>query len=86
MQADTFTKTGAKAGTKVTLPAVFEAEVNNDLLSQTVYIYLSNQREANAHSKKRGEVSGGGKKPGDKKVQDVHAMVQHVALSGLAVR
>lgn len=37
--------------------------VNEKVLSQYVYIYLSNQREGNAHTKDRSEVSGGGKKP-----------------------
>mgnify|MGYP001255448998 CR=1 FL=1 len=40
-----------------------DAKVNNAVLSQYVYIYLSNQREGNAHTKDRSEVSGGGKKP-----------------------
>jgi len=36
---------------------------NRVLLRQVVLAYLSNQRQANAHTKKRGEVSGGGRKP-----------------------
>ncbi len=40
-----------------------DSKVNQKVLSQYVYIYLSNQREGNAHTKDRSEVSGGGKKP-----------------------
>nr|AQS30296.1 hypothetical protein [uncultured bacterium] len=36
---------------------------NPVLLRQVVLAYLANQRQANAHTKKRGEVSGGGRKP-----------------------
>jgi len=39
------------------------APINEKVLSQYVYIYLSNQREGNAHTKDRSEVRGGGKKP-----------------------
>jgi len=42
---------------------IFEAEVDANAISQYVYIYLSNQREGNAHTKDRSEVRGGGKKP-----------------------
>ncbi|WKZ27860.1 MAG: 50S ribosomal protein L4 [Candidatus Dojkabacteria bacterium] len=64
MQAQTFTKTGTKAKEAVKLDkSVFGAEINQALIDQSVYVYLSNQRQANAHSKNRGDVSGGGKKP-----------------------
>ena len=42
---------------------IFGKEVNNDLLSQYVRVYLTNQRVGNASTKTRGEVSGSGKKP-----------------------
>ena len=42
---------------------MFETKVNETLLANAVYTYLSNQRQANAHTKDRSEVSGGGKKP-----------------------
>jgi large subunit ribosomal protein L4 len=41
----------------------FGGRVNNKVLSQYVYTYLSNQRQSNADTKDRSEVSGGGKKP-----------------------
>lgn len=40
-----------------------KARVNETLLAQYVYTYLSNQRASIAHTKDRGEVSGGGRKP-----------------------
>lgn len=46
---------------------VFNAKVSEKVLSQYVYIYLSNQREGNANVKDKSEVSGGGKKPYNQK-------------------
>jgi len=42
---------------------IFTAKVNEKLLTQAVNAYLANQRQSNAQTKDRGEVSGGGKKP-----------------------
>jgi large subunit ribosomal protein L4 len=68
MIAKYYDKTG-KLNTKgFELPdSIFAVKVNQSLLSQYVYAYLSNQREANAHTKNRGDVSGGGKKPWNQK-------------------
>lgn len=43
--------------------SVFNSPVNDKVLAQYVYVYLSNQRESNAQTKDRSEVRGGGKKP-----------------------
>ncbi len=43
--------------------SVFNSSVNDKVLAQYVYVYLSNQRESNANTKDRSEVRGGGKKP-----------------------
>jgi len=43
--------------------SVFGARVNKALLEQYVFSYNSNKRQANAQTRDRGEVSGGGKKP-----------------------
>lgn len=43
--------------------SVFNSAVNDNVLAQYVYVYLSNQRESNAQTKDRSEVRGGGKKP-----------------------
>ncbi len=51
--------------TKTTLPkSVFDVEVKNHELLKLAYdSYLANSRGANATTKRRGEVRGGGKKP-----------------------
>lgn len=51
--------------TKTTLPKdIFGVEVTNHQLLKVAYtMYLANARSAAAKTKKRGEVSGGGKKP-----------------------
>src|SRR4051812_16626471 len=65
MATPTFTKSGAKA----TTPAKLDKDVfgvapdNHDLLKLVYTAYLSNGRTNNAVTLKRGEVSGGGKKP-----------------------
>lgn len=65
MSVSTFTKSGAKATTAVTLDKkVFGVEIKNHQLLKDAYVaYLSNGRENHAVTKTRGEVSGGGKKP-----------------------
>lgn len=46
------------------LPAeVFGIEMNQDLVHQVVLSQMANRRQVSAHTKGRGEVSGGGKKP-----------------------
>lgn len=51
--------------TKTTLPKdIFDVDVTNHQLLKVAYnMYLANARSAQAKTKKRGEVSGGGKKP-----------------------
>lgn len=49
--------TEGKVSGKVNLPEdLFGAEINDDLLTQAVRVYLSNQRKAHAKTKTRGEV------------------------------
>lgn len=63
LEAAVFDAKGAKSGT-VTLPKeVFAAPWNADLVHQVVVGMQANARETTAHTKFRGEVSGGGKKP-----------------------
>lgn len=43
--------------------SIFNSRVNDKVLAQYIYVYLSNQRESNAQTKDRSQVRGGGKKP-----------------------
>lgn len=65
MAVDTYTKSGAKATTPAKLDkTVFGVEVKNHQLLKEAYLaYLANGRGNLAVTKKRGEVSGGGRKP-----------------------
>ena|SRR3989338_5451740 len=63
MEHTVYNQKGEQAG-KITLPeAVFGAKWNADLVHQVSQSFLSNKRQGSAHTKNRGEVSGGGKKP-----------------------
>lgn len=67
MEAQIYNTTGKAAG-KVKLPeAVFSSPWNADLVHQVVTGMMSNAREPIAHTKTRGEVRGGGKKPWQQK-------------------
>lgn len=54
---------GKKVGEAELVDSVFAAKVSPRVLAQYVHVYLSNQRQAIAHTKDRGEVRGGGRKP-----------------------
>jgi large subunit ribosomal protein L4 len=63
LEAPVFAMDGKDAGT-VTLPSsIFETKWNPDLVHQVVVGMQANARTATAHTKFRGEVAGGGKKP-----------------------
>ncbi len=57
-----FNREGEAVG-KVQVPKELEGPVNQPVLWQAVRSYLANQRQGTADTKRRGEVSGGGKKP-----------------------
>jgi large subunit ribosomal protein L4 len=62
-EAVIYTRDGKTSGT-ITLPAaLFGAKWNGDLVHQVVLSMEANARETTAHTKFRGEVRGGGKKP-----------------------
>ena len=44
-------------------PAIFGVKFNPDLVHQVLRVQLANSRQVSAHTKGRGEVRGGGKKP-----------------------
>lgn len=64
LKLDVFAKSGAKTGDSVTLPeGVFGARINQRLLDDVLRAYAANQRRGTHNTKRRAEVSGGGKKP-----------------------
>lgn len=64
MQISLYDVKGKITDQKVKLDdSIFAAKVNEQLMAQAVYVYLSNQRQSNAHTKTRADVRGGGKKP-----------------------
>lgn len=63
MKVDLYNIEG-KAIDEVTLPKeIFEVKLNADLVHQIVISQMANKRQISAHTKNRGEVRGGGKKP-----------------------
>ncbi|MES2409448.1 MAG: 50S ribosomal protein L4 [Patescibacteria group bacterium] len=63
METSIYTKEG-KAKGKITLPEeVFGLKWNSDLVHQVINSTMTAKRMGTAHTKDRGEVSGGGKKP-----------------------
>ncbi len=63
METSIYTKEG-KAKGKITLPEeVFGVKWNSDLVHQVVNSIMTSKRMGTAHTKDRGEVRGGGKKP-----------------------
>lgn len=63
MEVPVYNESGAVAG-KITLREdVWNAPMNKTLLYQVIKVYLANRRQGTASTKRRGEVSGGGKKP-----------------------
>ncbi len=63
MKLDLYTQEGNKKGAIEVPDALFSAPVNEGLIHLSVVRHLANARQANAHTKTRGEVRGGGRKP-----------------------
>lgn len=63
MDAKIYNQTGEEAGTIVLPESVFGVKWNGDLVHQVVMAMEANARTPIAHTKGRGEVAGGGKKP-----------------------
>ncbi len=63
LSVDVLALTGEKAGTVKLNPEVFGIEPHQQSMYDAVQVYQANLRQATAKTKKRDEVSGGGKKP-----------------------
>ena len=63
MQAKTYNQDGKEIGAITLSERVFDAPWNADLVNQVVLSLQSSSRTPYAHTKGRGEVAGGGKKP-----------------------
>lgn len=58
-----YNQNGEETGKTLLPKGIFDIEINTDLLWQVVRSQTANQRQGSAHTKTRGEVRGGGKKP-----------------------
>ena len=63
MKVDLYTQAGEKNGTLELPKEIFETPFNKDLVHQALVRQLANARVAIAHTKLRGDVRGGGRKP-----------------------
>lgn len=63
MKTDIYTQQGKKKGSMEIPESIFGIPWNADLVHQVVVAMQANARTSTAHTKDRGEVSGGGKKP-----------------------
>jgi len=62
-KATVYNQEGKKVD-EISLPKeIFDVKLNSDLLHQIVVSQMANKRQITAHTKSRGEVRGGGKKP-----------------------
>lgn len=53
---DVLTTSGQKKGKLKLSPKIFAAKINQSLMTQAVRVYLSNQRQASAQTKSRGQI------------------------------
>jgi len=63
MKIDVYNQEGKIVGDATLPKGVFEVKFNADLVHQIAVSLSANKRQVSAHTKNRGEVSGGGKKP-----------------------
>ncbi len=63
MKIDIYTTKGKQGSTATVSDIVFNAKSNHALVHQVIVSMMSNKRNAIAHTKDRGDVRGGGKKP-----------------------
>jgi len=63
MKIDVYNQKGEKTGQAELPEGIFGVKLSRDLLHQAVVSQAANRRQGTAHTKDRGDVSGGGKKP-----------------------
>ncbi len=63
MKVNIYNQMGEKTGQAELPEEIFDVKLSKDLLHQVVVSQMANRRQGNAHTKDRGDVSGGGKKP-----------------------
>jgi len=63
MKIETYNQSGEKVGQTLLPKEIFDIEINPDLVYQVAVSQMANRRKTIAHTKTRGEVSGGGRKP-----------------------
>lgn len=63
MKYPLYNQQGKEEGTTTLPKEIFEVQMNSDLVHQVLVSAMSNQRQNSAHTKTRGEVRGGGRKP-----------------------
>jgi large subunit ribosomal protein L4 len=63
MKANVYNQKGEETGTVVLPKDIFEVKINPDVIYEVAVSQASNRRKPIAHTKGRGEVRGGGKKP-----------------------
>ena len=63
MKVSIYNQQGETIGTTLLPKEIFDIKLNPDLVYQVVVSSISRKRQALAHTKDRGEVRGGGRKP-----------------------
>jgi len=63
MKVAVYNQKGEEVGTTLLPEEIFAVKVNPDLVHQVVVSQMANRRKIIAHTKNRGEVRGGGRKP-----------------------
>ena len=63
MKTIVYNQEGKEIGQTLLPKEIFEVKLNHDLVHQVVVSQMANRRQVIAHTKDRGEVRGGGKKP-----------------------
>lgn len=63
MKVAIYDQEGKEVGQSLLPKEIFGLEINQELIHQVAVSQVSNRRQVSAHTKGRGQVSGGGKKP-----------------------